>query len=286
MISESVISAAVRAQQAEDGKVGNCGRVWHVAFFFDGVGRNIVQDAPTCRLSNIARLFRAYPDEYANRGNTCFNKFYFSGMGTAYKDDSVDNINSLMDISLDNLLEDMKNLPEDTISDAGESVIKGDKKWTDVLGNLLEDLNNPVEWAKGIGKLAVKAAGKAGIESTPWLRDHEAISAYFMTGEPIRLEAAKKQFEKFYTENMKGSVPVKKFLSHYMVLIWEQHWHVNFWIIFFRNFARKIKKEYISIRMYLLILLSSGFLIAHAIRQPVVTTGWTIFLCGWVYRET
>lgn len=41
MISESVISAAVRAQQAEDGKVGNCGRVWHVAFFFDGVGRNI-----------------------------------------------------------------------------------------------------------------------------------------------------------------------------------------------------------------------------------------------------
>lgn len=49
----------------------------------------------------------------------------------------------------------------------GESVIKGDKKWTDVLGNLLEDLNNPVEWAKGIGKLAVKAAGKAGIESTP-----------------------------------------------------------------------------------------------------------------------
>lgn len=99
-----------------------------------------------------------------------------------------------------------------------------------------------------------------------------------MTGEPIRLEAAKKQFEKFYTENMKGVFPSKKFLSHYMVLIWEQHWHVNFWIIFFRNFARKIKKEYISIRMYLLILLSSGFLIAHAIRQPVVTTGWTIFM--------
>lgn len=33
VISESVISAAVRAQQSEDGKVGNCGRIWHVAFF-------------------------------------------------------------------------------------------------------------------------------------------------------------------------------------------------------------------------------------------------------------
>ena len=70
MISESVISAAVRAQQSDDGKVGNCGRIWHVAFFFDGVGRNIDRDATDCRLSNIARLFRAYPDEQKNTGDT------------------------------------------------------------------------------------------------------------------------------------------------------------------------------------------------------------------------
>ncbi|MGI4913527.1 hypothetical protein ACRXCX_24985, partial [Escherichia coli] len=92
MISESVISAAVRAQQSEVGKVGNCGRIWHVAFFFDGVGRNIDRDATDCRLSNIARLFRAYPDEQKNTGDTCYNKFYFSGMGTAYHDDSVDKL--------------------------------------------------------------------------------------------------------------------------------------------------------------------------------------------------
>lgn len=35
MISESVISAAVRAQQSEDGKVGNCARIWHVAFLME-----------------------------------------------------------------------------------------------------------------------------------------------------------------------------------------------------------------------------------------------------------
>ncbi|PJW22551.1 hypothetical protein CWM40_29920, partial [Escherichia coli] len=119
--------------------------------------------------------------------------------GTASHDDSVDNIHVLMDIGLDIFLEDMKSLPVDTISDAGESVIKGEKKWTDVLGNLLEDLNNPVEWVKGIGKMAAKSVGKAGIESTPWLRDSEAMSAYFMTGEPVRLEAAKRLFKKFYT---------------------------------------------------------------------------------------
>lgn len=237
MISESVISAAVRAQQSEDGKVGNCGRIWHVAFFFDGVGRNIDRDATDCRLSNIARLFRAYPDEQKNTGDTCYNKFYFSGMGTAYHDDSVDNIHALMDIGLDNFLEDMKSLPEDTISDAGESVIKGEKKWTDVLGNLLEDLNNPVEWVKGIGKMAAKSVGKAGIESTPWLRDSEAMSAYFMTGEPVRLEAAKRLFKKFYTENMKGDVPIKKISVSLYGFDLELHWHVNFWIIFLRKFA-------------------------------------------------
>ncbi|MGT8895080.1 hypothetical protein ACVV4J_21245 [Escherichia coli] len=106
-----------------------------------------------------------------------------------------------------------------------------------MLGNLLEDLNNPVEWVKGIGKMAAKSVGKAGIESTPWLRDSEAMSAYFMTGEPVRLEAAKRLFKKFYTENMKGDVPIKKFLFHYTVLTLELHWHVNFWIIFLRKFA-------------------------------------------------
>ncbi|MGU0172230.1 hypothetical protein ACVXG8_18935 [Escherichia coli] len=51
------IGAATRAQQADECKVGNCGRVWHVGFFFDGVGRISVQDAPDNRLSNIVRLF-------------------------------------------------------------------------------------------------------------------------------------------------------------------------------------------------------------------------------------
>ena len=65
-MSESVISAAVRAQQSEDGKGGNCGRIWHVAFFlmeWDEISTGMTD----CRLSNIARLFRAYPDEQKYR---------------------------------------------------------------------------------------------------------------------------------------------------------------------------------------------------------------------------
>ncbi|EOV9672549.1 hypothetical protein ACN5L5_001065 [Cronobacter turicensis] len=42
---ESVIAAASRAQQASEHNIGNCSRIWHVGFFFDGVGRNIEREA-------------------------------------------------------------------------------------------------------------------------------------------------------------------------------------------------------------------------------------------------
>ncbi|MCZ3383436.1 hypothetical protein O3S68_14195 [Kosakonia sp. SOY2] len=51
---ESIIAAAKRAQQAEDAGLGNCSRTWHVGFFFDGIHRNIDQDASEQRLSNVA----------------------------------------------------------------------------------------------------------------------------------------------------------------------------------------------------------------------------------------
>lgn len=37
---DAIIAAANRAQQACDYRLGNCSRVLHIGFFFDGVGRN------------------------------------------------------------------------------------------------------------------------------------------------------------------------------------------------------------------------------------------------------
>ncbi|MCB4839236.1 DUF2235 domain-containing protein [Providencia rettgeri] len=52
-----------RAGQAEEYNLGNCSSVLHLGYFFDGTGRNVEQDAPEGRRSNIARLFRAYPED-------------------------------------------------------------------------------------------------------------------------------------------------------------------------------------------------------------------------------
>ena len=81
---ESLIAAANRAQQAEDAGLGNCSRIWHVGFFFDGIHRNIEQDAPERRLSNIARLFRAFPDDAHKTSKEYYSKFYISGLGTPF----------------------------------------------------------------------------------------------------------------------------------------------------------------------------------------------------------
>lgn len=107
-----------------------------------------------------------------------------------------------------------------------------------------------------------------------------------MTGEPIRLEAAKKQFEKFYTENMKGSVPVKKISVSLYGFDMGATLARKFLDNFLQELCQKNKEGIYQYKNVSVDIAFVGLLIAHAIRQPVVTTGWTIFLCGWVYRET
>lgn len=78
------IAAANRASQACEYELGNCSRTLHLGFFFDGVGRNIEQDAPENRLSNVARLFRAYPALEDSLYDATYWKFYISGLGPPF----------------------------------------------------------------------------------------------------------------------------------------------------------------------------------------------------------
>ena len=75
---DAIIGAANRAQQACDYRLGNCSRILHIGFFFDGVGRNIEHDVPINRLSNIARLFRAYTALENSLPDATYSKYYIS----------------------------------------------------------------------------------------------------------------------------------------------------------------------------------------------------------------
>lgn len=206
---ESLISAANRAQQAEDAGLGNCSRVWHVGFFFDGIHRNIEQDALEHRLSNIARLFRAYPDDAQKTNKEYHSKFYISGLGTPFNETVVEKLHTIMDSGLGSIKDELKEQPGEMAKEAGSDFIKGNN-WYEVLKNQGKKLLNPAEWKKLASDTTKKATQKSIIESTPWIRDNPTIADMLVTGVDTRITSTKITFEEGYKEAVKKSpVPIK-----------------------------------------------------------------------------
>lgn len=206
---ENLIAAANRAQQADDAELGNCSRTWHVGFFFDGVHRNIEQDVSENRLSNVARLFRAFPDLKKNTSHESYDAFYISGLGTPFNEELAEKIHTIMDGAQSSVLDDLKGQPEDLVKEAGMELLKG-TNWWEVLEDTGKKLVNPTEWKKLAGDTVKNAVRKVSIEATPWLRDNPAIADMLVTGIDTRIGSAKLRFERFFNRVKSSSqVPVE-----------------------------------------------------------------------------
>ncbi|MBD8142658.1 phospholipase effector Tle1 domain-containing protein [Pantoea agglomerans] len=206
---ESIIAAASRAQQADDVGLGNCSRTWHVGFFFDGIHRNIQQDASEQRLTNVARLFRAYPSPQENTVDVSYDKFYLSGLGTPFQEELTEKLHTIMDSAQSSVLDDLKDQPKEIAKDAGLDYLKSGN-WWEVLKDSGKKLISPSEWKTLVGDVAKNAAKKSGIEATPWLRDNPVIADMLVTGVDTRISSAKLRFERFFERaKTNSSVPVK-----------------------------------------------------------------------------
>lgn len=206
---ESIIAAASRAQQAENTELGNCSRIWHVGFFFDGIHRNIEQDAPEHRLSNISRMFRAFPSVEQNTAHESYSKFYISGLGTPFDEELAEKIHTIMDSTQSSVLDDLKERPKEMAKDAGIEFLKGGN-WWEALKKSWKKLINPTEWKKLVGDTAKNAANKSIIEATPWLRDNPTIADMLVTGVDTRIISTKITFEESFKElKNKSPVPLK-----------------------------------------------------------------------------
>ncbi|OVZ80354.1 hypothetical protein CBW54_18765 [Yersinia kristensenii] len=206
---ESIIAAASRAQQADDVGLGNCSRTWHVGFFFDGIHRNIDQDATEERLSNVARLFRAFPDKQLETSSTSYSKFYISGLGTPFNEELSEKLHTIMDSAQGSALDDLKDQPKEMAKDAGLDYLKSGN-WWEVLKDSGKKLISPSEWKTLVGDVAKNAAKKSGIEATPWLRDNPVIADMLVTGVDTRISSAKLRFKRFFERAKTNSpVPIK-----------------------------------------------------------------------------
>ncbi|KEA53323.1 hypothetical protein DT73_08165 [Mangrovibacter sp. MFB070] len=206
---DALMAAAHQAAQACEYRLGNCSRILHIGFFFDGVGRNIEQDAPANRLSNIARLYRAYPLPEKNTFTDSYQAHYISGLGTPFIETTAERLQVMMDKSLGSLLDDLKGKPVDMAKEAFQSSVGG-ASGKDVLKEMKNTLLTPKGRRGMLKDSAVNALKRVSIEATPWLRDSEFMAWHFATGVDTRLNSAKASFKLSFEEAVKsGEVPVR-----------------------------------------------------------------------------
>lgn len=206
---DAIIAAAQRAQQSCDYRLGNCSRILHIGFFFDGVGRSIEQDAPENRLSNIARLYRAYPAPESSTPNTTYSRHYISGLGTPFLEREGEALQQVMDGTGKSVLESEKAQPADTLKDIVKAKLGGASNQA-VRDEMKKKLLTPKGQLKMLRDATLKGVIRAGIEATPWLRDSEVMAYNMVTGADTRLNSAKKRFEQSFEEAVKGGdVPVR-----------------------------------------------------------------------------
>ncbi|MNB88351.1 hypothetical protein D3C76_353700 [compost metagenome] len=206
---DAIIAAAHRAQQACDYRIGNCSRVLHIGFFFDGVGRNIEQDAPANRLSNVARLFRAYPVPEKSTSTESYQAHYISGLGSPFVETTAERLQEMMDKSLGSQLDDLKDKPVDMAKEAFQSSVGG-ASGKDILTEMKDTLLTPKGRLGLLKDSAVNALKRVSIEATPWLRDSAFMAYNFVTGADTRLNSTKARFVRSFEDAVKdGEVPVR-----------------------------------------------------------------------------
>lgn len=206
---ESMIAATSRAQQASNAVLGNCSRIWHIGFFFDGLHRNIEQDAPDQRLSNISRLFRAYPAAEKDTPYETYSKSYISGLGTPFHENAASVLHTMMDSAQGSVVDDLKDQPGDMAKDVGKELLQG-AHWYEVLKSQATKLINPLEWKKLVIKSASSVIKKVTIEAVPRLRDNPTISDMLVTGVDTRINSTKITFkEAFSKARLQSEVPIK-----------------------------------------------------------------------------
>lgn len=194
--------------------IGTCALAWQVGFFFDGIHRNINDDSETQRLTNVSRLFRAYPERESMdlESSYLFSKLYISGMGTPYKDQAADRLHSVMDNQQKALFDNTLNSTTVQAKEmAADALFEANKKeWFDALSNNLENLFSIKTAKVVITDTAQGIAKKITLEALPSLRDQPMVMEQFMTGVDARIDGAKIYFKnRFSSMKTQNKLPIK-----------------------------------------------------------------------------
>ena len=182
--------AARGSAPASKSATAPCGRTLHISFFFDGLTRELERDEAENRISNIGRLYKAYPDGQSDDNFTSFRAFYLSGLGADY----TVKVNIAARGTAKTAYSSASEIPEDVIADQSIEVATDRFKGRRIWERLTRDLKTVIAKPWKISSVLTGVIVDSTVEFVPLLRDAPISASVLKSGADTRLSGALDHF--------------------------------------------------------------------------------------------
>ncbi|CAH1044469.1 DUF2235 domain-containing protein [Halomonas sp. TD01] len=189
---ENICSLNSRSVNSYSDRLGtDCRQVLDIGFFFDGMSRNLEADLPNNRVSNIGRLFLAYPSEEESKLATPFRRLYYPGLGTTFDTSLSEDVTGAARRAPGEARDTAEGrLRSSGLEGAGEAVSSSrNGPWYEVFGRTFKvSVTQPWNWVKQARDSVVRT----GFEAVAPLRDTSVaanlliMSGFFLQGANTR----------------------------------------------------------------------------------------------------
>ncbi|MCP1325914.1 DUF2235 domain-containing protein [Halomonas sp. 707D4] len=172
----------------------DCNQILDIGFFFEGISRNLEQDIQSGKVSNIGRLYSAYPERAHSTIAHKFNRHYYSGLGTSFDSSLSDDVVGAANRVPSEAVGTGEGQLRSSATDAAKEVLSGggSGRWYEVFTRSFKvSITQPLNWVKA----ARDGVVRTGIEAYAPIRDTPVAADLLMSGSHTRLSSAVRDFQ-------------------------------------------------------------------------------------------
>lgn len=200
-----------RAEDAPTPRLGaDCHQILEIGFFFDGMGRHLERDTLDNRVSNIGKLFEAYPPENRGPSSSKVRKHYYSGLGTSFEASLSDNVmGAAHRVPSEATATRDGQVRDSAFGAAGEALSREHRgRWWEVFGNSFKkEITRPWNWAKQARSSLVRT----GAEALRPIRDNPIAANLLVSGAHTRQSSAIRDFRRSVADvRRQGEMPLAR----------------------------------------------------------------------------
>lgn len=199
-LEKSQAAAARGSTTANESAAAPCGRTLHLSFFFDGLTRELERDENEQRISNIGRLYKAYPDAQYDDQFAAFRAYYLSGLGANYTVTANIATHGATRTAVTSAGEIPGDITSDQLAEAAKDSFTGRRIWKRLSREVKTVIANP----KNVLPVVAGVVVDSTLEFVPLVRDTPISASLLKTGADTRLEGALYHFRNEF-QDVKGA---------------------------------------------------------------------------------